>query len=56
MARLEDPHSLGEALKDSTLGDFWKDRVGDYRLISSIEAGVMRVLIVKIGNRREVYR
>lgn len=56
VARLEDPRSLGEALKGSKLGDFWKYRVGDYRLISSIEDGVMRVLIVKIGNRREVYR
>jgi mRNA interferase RelE/StbE len=56
VARLEDPRSLGEALKGSKLGDFWKYRVGDYRLISSIEDGVMRVLVVKIGNRREVYR
>lgn len=56
VARLEDPRSLGEALKGSTLGDFWKDRVGEYRLISSIEDGVMRLLVVKIGNRREVYR
>ena len=56
VARLEDPRSLGEALKGSTLGDFWKYRVGEYRLISSIEDGVMRLLVVKIGNRREVYR
>ena len=56
VARLEDPRSIGEALKGSTLGSFWKYRVGDYRLISSIEDGVMRVLVVKIGNRREVYR
>ena len=56
VARLEDPRSLGEALKSNTLGDFWKDRVGEYRLISSIEDGVMRLLVVKIGNRREVYR
>ena len=56
MAKLEDPRSIGEALKGSKLGDFWKYRVGDYRLISSIEDGVMRILVVKIGNRRDVYR
>ena len=56
VAKLEDPRSIGEALKGSRLGEFWKYRVGDYRLISSIEDGALRVLIVKIGNRREVYR
>ena len=53
---LDDPRSLGEALKGSKLGAFWKYRVGDYRIISSIEDSVLRILVVKIGNRREVYR
>ncbi|MBO6279503.1 MAG: type II toxin-antitoxin system RelE/ParE family toxin [Pseudomonas sp.] len=56
VAHLDDPRSIGEALKGSRLGDFWKYRVGDYRLISSIEDGALRILVVKIGNRREVYR
>lgn len=53
---LEDPRSIGEALKGSQLGEFWKYRVGDYRLISSIEDNELRILVVKIGNRREIYR
>ena len=53
---LDDPRSIGEALKGSKLGDFWKYRVGDYRIVASIEDGALRVLVVKIGNRREVYR
>ncbi len=56
VANLDDPRSIGEALKGSRLGDFWKYRIGDYRLISSIEDGALRILVVKIGNRREVYR
>lgn len=56
IAPLDDPRSIGEALKGSKLGDFWKYRVGDYRIIASIEDGALRVLVVKIGNRREVYR
>lgn len=56
IAVLDDPRSVGEALKGSMLGEFWKYRVGDYRIISSIEDGALRVLVVKIGNRREVYR
>ena len=56
IAPLDDPRSIGEALKGSKLGDFWKYRVGDYRIIASIEDGALCVLVVKIGNRREVYR
>ena len=56
VASLDDPRSIGEALKGSRFGEFWKYRVGDYRLISSIENGSLKILIVRIDNRREVYR
>lgn len=51
-----DPRRLGEALKGSRLGEFWKYRIGDYRAIVRIEDAVMLVLVVRIGNRREIYR
>jgi mRNA interferase RelE/StbE len=53
---LDDPRSIGEALKGPRLGEFWKYRVGDYRIICRIEDGKLLVLVVRIGNRREVYR
>ncbi|MHB1052416.1 MAG: type II toxin-antitoxin system RelE family toxin [Thiobacillus sp.] len=56
VAVLDDPRSIGEALKGSKLGEFWKYRVGDYRIIGSIEDSALRILVVKIGNRREVVR
>ncbi len=56
VAVLDGPRSVGEALKGSRLGEFWKYRVGDYRIITNIEDGVMRILVLKVGNRREVYR
>ncbi|AIA56785.1 RelE/StbE family addiction module toxin (plasmid) [Acidithiobacillus caldus ATCC 51756] len=56
VAQLDDPRSIGEALKGSKLGAFWKYRVGDYRIIASIEDGALCILVVRIGNRREVYR
>lgn len=56
VAKLDDPRSIGEALKGSDLGDFWKYRVGDYRIIVDIQDGALCVLVVRIGNRREVYR
>ena len=56
VAALDNPRSIGEALKGSKLGDFWKYRVGDWRIIASIEDGALCILVVRIGNRREVYR
>ena len=53
---LDDPRSIGEALKGDKLGEFWKYRVGDCRIISLIEDGALRVLVVKIGNRRNIYK
>ena len=56
IAKLDDPRSLGEALRGSRLGEFWKYRVGDYRLISRIEDGRLVVLVLHVGHRREIYR
>lgn len=56
VATLDDPRSIGEALKGSTLGAFWKYRIGDFRVIASIEDQNVKILVVRIGNRREVYR
>src|ERR1700687_5104337 len=52
---LENPRSIGEALR-GPLGHFWKYRVGDFRVIAAIEDDLVRILIVRIGNRREGYR
>ena len=56
VAALENPRSVGEALKGSALGEFWKYRIGDYHVIANIEDGALRILVLKVGNRRDVYR
>jgi mRNA interferase RelE/StbE len=56
VAKLDDPRSIGEALHGSRLGEFWKYRVGDYRLICKIEDDRLIVLVVRVGNRKEIYR
>ena len=56
LARLDDPRSIGQALKGSDLGQFWNYRIGDWRIIASIEDRNIRILVVRIANRREAYR
>jgi mRNA interferase RelE/StbE len=51
----EEPRSMGKALT-GPLGSFWRYRVAEYRVICDIQDGRLRVLVVQIGNRREVYR
>jgi mRNA interferase RelE/StbE len=51
----EDPRQSGKALK-GPLGDLWRYRVGDFRILCDIQDGKLTVLVLQIGNRREVYR
>jgi mRNA interferase RelE/StbE len=55
VAASDDPRRIGKALK-GPLGDLWRYRVGDYRIICDIQGGVLTVLVLQIGNRKEVYR
>jgi mRNA interferase RelE/StbE len=51
-----DPRSVGQAQRGSTLGEFWKYRVGDFRIIASIQDDRMIVLVLRVGNRSDIYR
>ena len=51
----EDPREVGKALVGAKLGSYWRYRVGDYRLICDIQDNVLRVVVVQVGNRSEVY-
>ena len=52
----DNPRMLGQKLHGQTLGEFWKCRVGDYRIIARIEDDRVVVLVIQIGHRREIYR
>lgn len=55
VAGSDDPRGLGTALTGEFAG-LWRYRVGDFRLIASIDDAVVTVLILRIGHRREIYR
>ncbi len=56
VATLEDPRSIGQALRGEQFGEFWKYRVGDYRVIARIEDDRLLILIMRIGHRSDIYR
>ena len=55
VARVENPRSLGKALS-GPLGELWRYRVGNCRVICDIHDNALRVLVVKVGARDTVYR
>ena len=51
IANAQNPRDTGKALT-GPLGNFWRYRVGEYRIICDIQDGRLRVLVVQIGNRK----
>ena len=56
VATLHNPRDIGEALSGATLGHYWKYRVGDWRIVCDIQDDRVVVRVLRLGNRREVYR
>ena len=54
IAVAENPRRFGQPLTGD-LNGFWRYRVGDYRIVASIEDDRFIVLVVTVGHRREVY-
>jgi mRNA interferase RelE/StbE len=55
VAASDDPRLVGKALK-GPLGDLWSYRVGDFRILRDFQDGRLIVLVLQVGDRREVYR
>jgi mRNA interferase RelE/StbE len=55
VSKLDDPRRIGARLQGALSG-LWKYRVGDYRVICSLEHDRLVVLVLRIGHRREVYK
>ncbi|TIS55382.1 type II toxin-antitoxin system RelE/ParE family toxin [Mesorhizobium sp.] len=49
------PKALAKRLT-ATKQEAWRFRVGDYRIIVQFQDSRLVVLVVEVGNRREVYR
>jgi len=54
IALCEDPRDYAAPLK-SNLAGLWKFRVGEYRLVAEIRDEEIRVLVLRVGRRKNVY-
>ena len=55
IAPLENPRTRGKSLS-GPLGELWRYRIGDYRVLCEIQDNVMRILVVEAGHRRQIYK
>ena len=55
IATLENPRNAAKPLVGA-LGGLWRYRIGDCRVICDIQDGALRILVVRVGTRSEVYR
>ena len=55
-ALAENPRPLGVEKLSGSEEDFYRIRVGDYRVLYRIEDKVLLIIIIKARHRREVYR
>ena len=55
MGLADQPRPPG-ALKLVGEDDLWRLRVGDWRIIADLDDGVMLITVIRLGNRREIYR
>jgi mRNA interferase RelE/StbE len=55
VATAEDPRRSGKPLKGPLAG-LWRYRVRDFRIICQIKDADITVLVLDIGDRKEVYR
>jgi mRNA interferase RelE/StbE len=56
IAVCKDPRAIGESLAGNKLGNYWKYRVGDWRLVCDIADHKITVRVLRVGNRREIYK
>lgn len=56
LSPMANPRDLGEPLAGSALGNYWKYRVGDWRIVCDIQDQRIVVHVLRVGNGREVDR
>ena len=55
IVNLDNPRSFGKALK-GTHSEFWRYRVGHYRIICELDDDSITVLVIRVGHRKEIYK
>lgn len=51
----DNPKKYGKALKGN-LKEYWRYRVGNYRILADINNEEIKIIIINIGHRKDIYK
>lgn len=51
----DDPRKFGKSLKGN-FKSYWRYRVGNYRIIAEINDEEIKIIIIEIGHRKDIYK
>ena len=54
LIKTDNPRELGKSLK-SDLKEYWRYRVGSYRILADIDNDQIKIIIFNIGHRKDIY-
>ena len=49
------PRLFGKSLKGN-LRNYWRYRVGDYRIIAKINDDEIKIIVIEVGHRKDIYK
>lgn len=55
LVNTDNPKKHGKALKGN-LNEYWRYRVGDYRIIADINDSEIKIIIFNISHRKDIYQ
>ncbi len=55
ISALANPRDSGKALTGPMSG-LWRYRIGDCQVVCDVQDGALRVLVVQVGNRQNIYQ
>lgn len=55
VAPSDDPRAVGKAT-GGPLAGYWRYRVGDHRILCDIQDKRVTVLVIRVGDRKDIYR
>lgn len=54
LVQTDDPKALGKSLKGN-LKEYWRYRIGNYRILADINNDEIKIIIFNIGHRKDIY-
>lgn len=56
LSSMDNPRAIGQPLRHNKHQRFWRYRVGDYRIVATIDDHASQIIVLRVGHRRDIYQ